>query len=221
MANSVQDAGTSGLGASALSASWLSNTTTGNLVVVGVSITNAATLGTVTSVVDTQSNTYVKAVSKAGTGAIVVGAELWYATNIIGGAGSVTVNHVLDSTSIFVREYSGAFNYLDVTSSKAGSSTTPDSGATGATAQGNELIVVASADAFGGTQTYAAAGAYGNIVGTTTTVTGVAMEDNLTIVTGAQTGTLTLTVAQEWVCLAAAFKRIANPRLTSQGMGGM
>jgi hypothetical protein len=201
----IQSSGTSALGLGSTSTVWGSATTTGNLIVVGIALTNALTLGTVSSVTDSQGNSYTKALSKAGTNLTdVINTEIWYASNITGGAGSVTVNHTIDNAAMFAREYTG-FNTLDVTSSALGSSTTPNSGTSSATSQGTELLLVATGDDKGTSQTWAAAGAFGNMVGTATTLTGVSMEDHLLVATGAQTGTLTLGSAANWDSLLASF----------------
>lgn len=200
----VQSTSTAVLGVGSTSASWSSNTTTGNLIVVGVTLTNAATIGTVTNITDNQSNTYVKAISGAGTSlGDVLNTELWYASNITGGAGSVTVNHTIDNTSMFAREYTG-YSTLDVTSSALGSSTAPNTG-TVTTNFGSELIVVATGDDKGASQTWFAAGTFLDMGGTATTITGASMENVLTTVAAAKTGTLTLGLAANWVSLFASF----------------
>lgn len=219
--NLIQSAGSSALAATSIAASWGGATTTGNMVVVGVSLTNAAVLGTVTSVADTQGNAYTRAARIAGTDLKVINSELWYATNIIGGAGSVIVNNTLDNIAIYAREYSGGYNYLDAVGSAVGSSTTPNAGTTGVPLQANELVIVTSADENGATQTYTAAANFGDMVGTTTTATGVSMSDNIINTGGAQTGTLTLGNTAGWASVCATFQRQANPRYTPQGMGGM
>lgn len=206
----IQSAGTSGIGLTSISSSWTGATTTGNTIVVGVAITNAVTLGTVTSVTDTQGNTYTKAVSQAGTAVKVVDTELWYATKITGGAGSVTVNLPINAVSIYAREYSGVYNTLDKTSSALGSSSAINSGTTATTTKANELLVMCTGDETGGTQTYQAAGNFGDMVGTTTTATGVSMSDAIVSATGAQTGTQTMTVADEWVSVLATFYQTSN-----------
>ncbi len=221
VSNLIQSAGTSALASTGPSATWLSNTTTGNMIVVGVSITNAAVLGTVTSVTDTQSNTYTRAARVAGTDAKVINNELWYATNIVGGAGSVTVNNTLDNIAIYAREYSGGYNFLDAVGSAVGSSTTPNAGTTGVPLQNNELVIVTSADENGASQTYTAAGAFGDMVGTTTTATGVSMSDNIINTGGAQTGTLTLGNTAGWASIGATFRRNANTNSTLLGTSGI
>jgi hypothetical protein len=216
----IQSSGTAVTSLGSTSAVWGQNTTTGNLIVVGVAVTNALTLGTVTSITDAQSNIYIKAVSGTISEATsVIDTELWYCPNIIGGAGSVTVNHTSDNCAMYVREYSGNFNYLDGTAAANGSSTTPNSGTVASIAQANELIVVVTGDDKGASQAWTAAGGYGDMVGTATTLTGLSMEDNIVNATGAQTGTLTLGAAANWESLTATFRRISNPRYTPQGGG--
>lgn len=203
--NPIQSSGTAALGLGSTSVVWGANTATGNLIVVGVALTNALTLGTVSSVTDSQGNSYARALQNAGTNLTdVINTEIWYATNITGGAGSVTVNHTIDNASMFAREYTG-FNTLDVTSSALGSSTTPNSGTSSATSQNIELLVVATGDDKGTSQTWAAAGLYGDMVGTATTLTGLSMEDQFLVAMGAQTGTLTLGAAANWDSLLVSF----------------
>lgn len=203
--NLVQSSGTAALGLGSTSAVWASNTTTGNLIAVGVTLTNTTTLGTVTSVTDSQSNTYLKAISgtKSSSLVSVIDEEIWYAKNITGGAGSVTVNHTIDNAAIYVREYS-YYNSLNVTNSAIGSSLTPNTGTVNTTI-GTQLLVISTGDDKGTTQTYAAAGSFADMLGTTTTLTGVSMEDGITMGTAAQTGTLTLGSSANWVSLMASF----------------
>ncbi len=205
----VQSAGTAGLALGSTSATWLANTTSGNLIVVGVAITNAAALGTVTSVTDSQSNNYAKAASGTLSSAgDVLNVELWYGTNISGGAGSVTVNHTIDNTAIYVREYNG-YNTLDVAGSASGSSATPNTG-TETTTVAAELLVVATGDDKGATQIWYQMGTFGDIIGTATTITGISMEDKVVTVTGANTGTINLASTANWDSLFASFYNVAT-----------
>jgi hypothetical protein len=202
--NLIQSAGTAVLGVGSTSVTWPANTTAGNLIVVGVALTNAITLGTVTSITDNQSNTYFKAVSGTlSSVSDVLNVELWYAKSITAGAGSVTVNHTVDNTAMYIREYSG-FNTLDVMGSASGSSTAPNSG-TVTTTQATELLVIATGDDNGVAQTWTPKSDYGDMVGTATTLTGISMEDKIVTSTGAQTGTLTLGAAANWDSLIATF----------------
>lgn len=206
----IQSSGTAVLGLGSTSAVWSQNTVNGNLVVVGVTLTNAATLGTVTSITDTQGNTYNKAVSgtKSSSLVSVIDEEIWYAANIVGGAGSVTVNHTIDNCGMYVREYNG-WNTLDGTQSAIGSSATPNTGTVN-TNFGTELLVVSTGDDKGVTQTWTAAGKYADMVGTATTLTGISMEDALQLGTAAQTGTLTLGATADWVALFASFSQASG-----------
>lgn len=212
----VQSSGTAALGLGSSSVVWPNNTTTGDLIVVAVNITNVTTLGTVSAVTDTQGNSYTKALSGTRSSSLVsvIDQELWYAANITGGAGSVTVQHTVDNVAIFANEYTGGWNTLDAIGTANGSSTTPNTGTTN-TNFGTELLVVATGDDKGVTQTWAAAGRYTDMVGTATTLTGVSMEDALQQGTAAQTGTLTLGASADWVSLFASFyQATATPAYT-------
>lgn len=202
--NLVQSTGTSNLALGSTLVTFSSNMTAGNLIVVGVTVTNALTLGTVSSITDNQNNTYTLAKSATISEATsVIDEEIWYAKNIIGGIGTVTVNHTVDNAAVFAREYSG-FDTLDVTSSANGSNTTPNTG-TATTTVASELLIVSTGDDKGAGQTYTPGTVYGDIVGTTATLTGLSMEDNIISATGAQTGTLTFGAAANWVSLFASF----------------
>lgn len=215
--NLIQSSGTSALGLGSTSAVWGKNTTNGNLIVVGVTLTNVSVLGTVTSITDTQGNGYQKAISGTKNSSLVsvIDEEIWYGTNITGGAGSVTVNHTIDNCAMFAREYSG-FNTLDATSSAIGSSSAPNTGTVN-TNFANELLIVSTGDDNGTAQTYTAKGSFGDIVGTTTTLTGNSMEDALQSGTAAQTGTLGLGNSADWVSLFASFYQASQASSFSVG----
>ncbi len=211
--NLIQSSGSAELGLGSSSAVWANNTVNGHLIIVGVTITNVTTLGTVSSVTDSQNNTYQKAVSgtKSSSLVSVIDQEIWYAQNITGGAGSVTVNHTADNCAIYAREYSG-FNTLDAVGSAIGSSATPNTGTVN-TAFANELLIVSAGDDHGTGQTYTAAGTYGDMVGTVTTLTGIGMEDAIQSGTAAQTGTLTYGNSADWVALMATFYNASGAAL--------
>jgi PKD repeat protein len=128
----VQSAGNlSTQNATGVSASFTSSTTAGNVIVVGASTAGPA----ISSVVDTQGNTYVQAAA-SGSDAI------WYASAIKGGADTVTANFVSRTgySLIYVHEYSGlATSPLDQISSQTGTGTAVTSGAK-TTTQASELI---------------------------------------------------------------------------------
>ncbi len=103
----------------------------GNAVVVAASTVGPA----ISSVTDTQGNTYVQAIATGGN-------AIWYATTIKGGADIITANFAASSvfSLIYIHEYSGlATSPLDQTSSKTGTGTAVTSGAK-TTTQANELI---------------------------------------------------------------------------------
>jgi hypothetical protein len=112
-----------------------------NVVIIGWSDTTAA----VSSVVDTEGNTYaVAAPSHAGTGLSQV---IYYAKNIVGDGGTpnqitVTFNQAAQAPDVRVLEYSGldTTSPLDVTASAAGTGNLADSGAC-TTTTAVELVV--------------------------------------------------------------------------------
>ncbi len=132
----------------AVALSYVSPQTAGNLNIVVVGWND--TTSTVTSVADSGGNAYVQA------GGMITGSSarqsLYYAKNIVGGSNTVTVvfNQAARYVDVRVLEYSGldTSNPLDVTSSAAGSSVTPNSGAA-TTTSGNELIFGAGTTATG------------------------------------------------------------------------
>ncbi len=116
---------------------WNSNTTTGNMVLVSIGIVGT----TVSSITDSQSNTYTK-IDGTGTSR----AELWYAYNITGGTTptvTATCGAIGANVTMIIREYSGltTTDPLDKHVVGTGASTAASSGATAATAQANELVV--------------------------------------------------------------------------------
>jgi hypothetical protein len=198
-----QSTGTAALGLGAGTVTFPSNITSGNLVVVGVTVTNAAVLGTVGTITDTVGNTYKKAVGGTISEVTsVIDEEIWYAPITTGGTGVLTVTHTTDNAAIYAREYSGGYNAVDVVGSATGSSTAPNTGT--ATTTKTDLLIISTGDDKGVTQTYKAASVYGDMVGTTTTLTGLSMEDSKATA-GAQTGTLTLGGAANWVSCFASF----------------
>jgi hypothetical protein len=117
-----------------------------NIVVVGWNDTTS----TVTSVSDSLGNTYAQA------GGMITGSgarqSIYYAKNIAAGSNTVTVvfNQAARYVDVRILEYSGldTSNPLDVTSSAAGSSVSPNSGAA-TTTSANELIFGAGTTATG------------------------------------------------------------------------
>jgi Bacterial Ig-like domain (group 2) len=187
----VQSAGGfSGQNAARLSVPFKSSTTLGDTIVVA-----ASTAGPViSSVGDTQGNTYVQAVA-SGSNAI------WYATNIKGGADKVTANFAASTgfSILYIHEYSGLVtNPLDQVSSQTGTGTAVTSGAK-PTTQANELI-------FG----YASVDdcvVSGSALFTVRQTAGCNMsEDMIMSTTGSYAATFMQNISGGWTGLMATFK---------------
>ena len=164
---------------------------------------------TISSVTDSLGNTYAQA-----AGLVTGSAErqaIYYAKNIAGGSNTVTVvfNQAARIVDVRILEYSGldTSNPLDVTSSAAGSSVTPNSGAA-TTTSANELIFGAGTTA---TSFYAAGAGF-----TTRIITGDGdiAEDKVVSSTGSYSAT-GRTSSAPWVMQMATF------RAAGQGGGGI
>ena len=172
--------------------------TAGNMNVVAVMWGD--TTSTVSSVTDSQNNTYVLAVGP--TTASGLSSALYYAANIIGGSNTVTVtfNTTAAWPNVNVMEYSGlsTSNPLDVTSAGTGAGTTANSGSA-TTTSASELIVGAGNPV----TTFTAAGS-----GFTSRVInsfGGISEDKIVNATGSYNATATMT-SGGWVMQVATFK---------------
>lgn len=133
ISNSTSSSGTT------LTATFGTATTTGNAILVAVGTANASFL-TVSSITDSQSNTYVKLLTKTNT----IDAELWAAYNITGGTNTVTVHFSGsgNAAEVVAQEFSGiSSSPLDASTSNSGSSTNSTSGTTANTTQTEELVV--------------------------------------------------------------------------------
>jgi hypothetical protein len=127
-----QEAGTNDAGANTdtLQAALPENATAGNSIVVAIGTNGDATL-TVSSVTDTQSNVYSQLASEANSDPLA-NAYLWIATNISGGA--VTVTAVISQArrwTLSIGEFSGikAVDPLaSLVASATGNSTAPNPG---------------------------------------------------------------------------------------------
>lgn len=188
---------------------WGGNTTTGNTIIVMVGTNGSSNF--VSSITDSQSNTY----SKAGSDSTAGGAgeiEIWYAKNITGGTTpTLTVNmNTTNGTSFIAREYSG----LDTTapfdkfSGSGANSSAASSGATATTTQASELVVGAVfVSISSGSDTVSAGSGYGNLGHETSNGSfQSAMEDKTVSSTGAQTATFGLSLGWNWQCAVATFK---------------
>jgi hypothetical protein len=117
-----------------------SNTSSGNLI---VAIYEGGANRAVTSVTDSQSNSYVKAIAQGGT---ATPAEIWYALNIVGGTTptvTVTIASACTFNVVEIYEFSGILSSAAADgagSSAGGSSVSPASG-NFTTANANDLII--------------------------------------------------------------------------------
>ena len=127
---------------SAAAVTFPGTSTSGDLIVVSIFWSSQAV--SVSSVTDTNGNTYTLAVGPTNWGGSYRGA-VYYASNIVGGGGPITMTDTFSGaqggTMTYATEYSGVatFNPLDQVSAGYGTGTTLNSG-TMATGQGTELI---------------------------------------------------------------------------------
>lgn len=211
---------TTSITAANVAATWGSNTSNGNLIVVGVNGGTSTTSG----VSDTQGNTYVQAESGNNTWA---DCEIWYAKNISGGAGTVTAAFVgTMPATIHIYEVSGAdISFpLDQHTNNAGNGVTSNTPTvtTSATTNTNELVFVVSNVYLGaGTDTYTVGTGYSNFSTTNSTPTvGITTtsgaETNTVGLIGTQTATFNLGFASTtWEISIATFKAFTQGTTTS------
>ncbi len=190
----VQSAnGVSTQSASTVSASFAS-TTLGNAIIVAASAGPA-----ISSVTDTQNNTYAQAVA-SGSNAI------YYATNIKGGADTITAKFASSSgfSIIYIHEYSGvaANSPLDQTSSQTGTGTAINSGAK-TTTQASELI-------FGTASVDYSVSAAGTGFTKRQTAGGNMSEDMVVSATGSYAATFTQSASGGWTALMATFAAVGT-----------
>ena len=125
------------------SAAFASASGTGDLVVVSSVWSSQAV--TITGVTDTKGNAYRPAVGPTNWGGASYRSAIWYASNITGGAGAITITMAYSgaqgTTYTYIAEYSGVatYNPLDAISAGIGSTASLSSG-TNVTGQGTELI---------------------------------------------------------------------------------
>ena len=184
----------SGQTASKISVSFASSVTVGNAIIVAIAAVGPA----ISSVADTQGNTYVQAVA-SGSDAI------WYAVNVKGGADTVTANFATSTgySLIYVHEYAGlAANPLDQVSTQTGTGTAVTSGAK-TTTQANELIF-----GYASVDNNVSAGGAGFTV--RQTAGGNMSEDMIVSAAGTYAATFTQSKSGGWAGLMATFKAVAS-----------
>lgn len=190
-------------------ATWNSNTTNGNLIVVAV-FTSFSAFSVVSSITDSQSNVYTKIDSGVSGN---TDAELWYSPSIKGGTTpTITVSFTGSQDCGFIaREY----GFISTTSPKdknligTSSSTPASSGATAVTSQSVELVVGWGVATTAAPSLVAGAG-YGNL----TTLTGagntVAFEDKTVTETAAQTATFSFAIGANMIAGVATFRAVST-----------
>jgi len=176
---------------------WTSNTTTGNLIVVGYTLLDS--VDQVTSVTDSQGNTYTKITSASGTIGGSAGAYggVWYSKNITGGTTpSITVTGGGGANiNAVAMEFSGidTVNPLDSAAVKRGVGTTASmtSGTSAATSASNELIVGVGHTDWGSNTFTSGTNYTGLLRSVNDAFVDVAMEYKVVTSTGTQTATMT------------------------------
>lgn len=204
----------------------MGNTTSGNtmIVVVGDN-SNSSAVGHVSTITDSQGNTYVQAVGVAQS--TNTNCEIWYAKNITGGTTptvTITLSAAATENGVIVREYSGldTISPLDQTNSGAGTTgATLSSSATSTTTQANELVVAGGVQT-NGTSSWSLGSGYGNLDQKSNAFASnvsVAAEDQTVSSTGTYTGTFGWSGSNgSWCVVIATFKAAtAGPRVSFLG----
>lgn len=181
------------------------NNVAGNSIIVACG-NSSVTSGDVSGVTDTQGNLYVKAFTNSN--ASVGDLELWYTSNIKGGANTVTVAYTTGvSCAVIAREYYGTaypISILDKQTSNTGNSSSLSSGSTGQTAQSYELLIGVGLIPL--TDTFSVGAGYTNL----TTLNGPAvislgMEDQFIASSGIYSATFGANIGVQWVCGIGTF----------------
>jgi len=180
-----------------VSASYPAAETAGDLNIVAVGWND--TTSTVQSVKDSLGNTYSLAIGPTiGTG---LQESIYYATNIVGGANTVTVtfNQSANGPDLRILEYRGVTT-LDAKAGASGNSTAANSGSA-TTTSANELIF--GADMVATTTGSAGSGFTSRII---TSPNGDIAEDKVVTTAGSNSATATLDGSGPWVMQMVTFK---------------
>lgn len=204
---------TTAITATTVAATWSGNTTSGNLIIVGL----AGGIQHVSSITDSQGNTY----TVADTGHFSFSmCEIWYAKNITGGT-TPTVTATLASgepATIHLYEVSGAdtTSPLDVHANASGNGVTANTPTvtSGATSNANDIVFAVGGVFLGaGTDAFSVGAGYTDFTSTNSTPTvGITVssgaEDKIVSATGAQTATFGLSfTSATWEITLATFKQ--------------
>lgn len=198
-----------------------SDVTTGNLVVVSVSLWNTNSDAEVTSVVDNQGNSYQLAVQNPTpqTGSVQPLA-IYYAYNVTGGSNfTVTVTSAQSAfITVAISEYTGIARLIDpldrtATANAIGAgTTTADSGNTSTTRSDYELVVGAFTQ-INNTNTGTAGTGFTMRESNNDNETSEALytEDKFVTTKGAYNATMTFASGVEWRAIAATFRAGDSP----------
>lgn len=175
--------------------------TSGNLIVVHIDWDGQTR--SINTVTDNKGNSYAKIIGPTNWNGASYRAELWYAYDITGGAGAITVKAKLSGaptsfSQIYISEYSGILTTdpLDKSSVAIGSSAAVSSGAK-TTAQANELIYGAAVGASGVLSTGAG-------FSSRSTANSNIIEDKTVLVTGSNHSDFT-SASGNWIAQMATF----------------
>lgn len=195
----------SGATSTTSTAAFSSNTTLGNLIIVGIA--NDGTAGSVTSVTDTQGNSYSLVVRNTALTAVT--AEIWVAVVTTAGASNVvTANQGFNDGAIFAQEWSGlaTSSFTDQLARGTGSTTTMTA-TTAATTVANELIFAVGEVDLSGSNTITVGAGYSNFLTASSSFVRGAIESKTVSSTGAQTATMTIASGTaSWRECIATFK---------------
>ena len=225
-ATHVQQASTSNVGGStftSISATFSLPTTSGNVIILGVTYGNVNPTITAT---DSQGNIYVQAIKTYDSGHRQ-GSAILYALNITGGSSdTVTVkfSSPVAYLAVGIHEYSGivATAALDGTAGKLGIGKAPSSGAVTTTASGDLIFGTGVEDAIGNGDTFTPGSGLAKRVDLGNSAA-YADEDGVQALAGSFAATWNLSPASSWIANLAAFKTstssasqpLADPTITS------
>ncbi|MDQ6705700.1 MAG: S8 family serine peptidase [Acidobacteriota bacterium] len=200
----VQSNAAQGSGVVSFSTSFLSGNTAGNLIVAALRMSSSSQTVQVT---DSNGNVYLDAVSQVQT-ADGHQVHIFYARNILGGANTVTATFSAANNHpwLAIYEYSGlsAASPLDQTTHSQGNGSATSSGATGVTANPNELLFVITGLPYSYGGTVSPGGGYTLQQQNTGTSRG-ANEAAVVAATGSYTGTFSLSSSANWSSAMATF----------------
>jgi subtilisin family serine protease len=204
----VQTASGFGSGLTSLAQAFPSATTQGNMIIAFVRM---STTSQTVSVTDSAGNAYADAVSQAQA-ADGSQTHIFYATNIKGGANTVTAT--FSSTNnhpwLAIYEFSGlnATAPLDRVAASQGSSSTPSSGATANTSSAAELVFAGLGLPASSSVTVTGGSGFTLLQQDTAANTSrAAEEDRIVNVIGQYSGTFALSGAANWSVVLATFKQ--------------